>query len=609
MTTSTPSSRSAQDAKSPSGPSFGKSLFFGELREDLIFPFPRLLRDEQRRTHDLCQRLHEFAHAQVDSQAIDRDEHIPKEVLSGLSSLGLFGLNIPTVYGGLGLGAGASCRLYDALGEIDGSLAVTVATHTALAGRSLTDFGSEDQKRRYLPKLASGSSLASFAVTEPLAGSDAASIRMRAEPQSEGGGFVLNGSKSWVTNGGLADLHILFAQTTVARRDNEVDRISGFLVDKGPGVVVGSERKKLGVRGTSTTALYIEELKASGEQLLGGLGGGFKVLMETVNFGRLAFASVCLGTTRTLLRLAVQHATSRHQFGRLLSTLGMIKEKCATMAVDLYAAESMVYLTAGLLDAQRHGRAIDTSLETACAKVMASETLWRAATEASQIAAGCGYANDYPYERLLRDARLYTVYPGGTNEVLRCYIALNGLAGPGEQLARLSDAIKFPLRGYGLVVETLVDKVRSAAYGRAILARHHPRLKREAVVIEDTIESLTREVDRVLRRHGRFIAEMQYVQRRVANVVIDLYGMCAAVSRASAALHSRDARGDHAMPEAGGELDRAERELRLCIGFCSRASVRIQETLARFNQNDDELMKSIADDCYIGRPYPFDAVL
>ncbi len=609
MTTSTPTSRSTSASQPSSGPSFGKALFYGELREDLIFPFPRLGRSEQQQTHELCQKLHDFARSHIDSPAIDRDERIPESVLSGLAQLGLFGLNIPSVYGGLGLGAGASCRLFDALGEIDGSLAVTLGTHAALAGRALSNFGSDDQKRRYLPQLASGSTLASFAVTEPLAGSDAASIRMRAEPQEAGQGFVLNGSKSWVTNGGLANLHVLFAQTVVPRQDSDVDRISGFLVEKGPGVVVGSERKKLGVRGASTTALYIEELRLSGEQLLGGLGGGFKVLMETVNFGRLAFAAICLGTTRTLLRLAVQHATSRHQFGRLLSTLGLIKDKCATMAVDLYAAESMVYLTAGLLDAQRGGRVIDTSLETACAKVMASETLWRAATEASQIAAGCGYANDYPYERLLRDARLYTVYPGGTNEVLRCYIALNGLAGPGEQLARLSDAIKFPLRGYGLVVETLVDKVRTAAYGRAILVRHHPRLKREAVLIEDTIESLTREVDRVLRRHGRFIAEMQYVQRRVANVVIDLYGMCAAVSRASAALHSRDARGDHAMPEAGGELDRAERELRLCIGFCSRASVRIQETLARFNQNDDELLKSIADDCYIGRPYPFDAVL
>jgi acyl-CoA dehydrogenase family protein 9 len=588
--------------------SFGKSLFFGDLREELIFPFPRLSRDEQARTTKLAAQLHEFARQQVDSNAIDRDERIPESVLSGLRQLGLFGLNIPTAYGGLGLGAGATCRMFDALGEIDGSLAVTVGTHAALSARSLVTFGSDEQKRHYLPKLASGEILASFAVTEPLAGSDAASIRMRAEPQP-GHGFLLNGSKSWVSNGGLAGLHVLFAQTHVSRSGGDVDRISGFLIDKGPGVIVGSERRKLGVRGSSTTALYIEEVRASGGQLLGGLGGGIKVLMETINFGRLAFAAVCLGTTRTLLRLAVQHATSRHQFGRLLSTLGMIKEKCASMAVDLYAAESMVYLTAGLLDSHSHGRSIDTTLETACAKVLSSEMLWRAATEASQIAAGCGYANDYPYERLLRDARLYSLYPGGTNEVLRCYIALNGLAGPGEQLARLSDAIKFPLRGYGLVVETLVDKVRSAAYGRAILARHHPRLKREAVLIEDTIESLAREVDRVLRRHGRFIAEMQYVQRRVANVAIDLYAMCASVSRASAALYQKDARGEHAMPEAGGELDRAERELRLCVGFCSRASTRITETLARFAQNDDELMKSIADDCYIGRPYPFDAVL
>lgn len=589
--------------------SFGKSLFFGDLREDLIFPFPHLGRDEKRHLTDLLGQLRQFAHGHIDPVQIDREERLPASVLHGLRRLGLFGCNIPTSYGGLGLGASACCRLFESLGEIDPSIALTIGTHAALAGQSLVNFASEDQKRRYLPKLANGETLASFAVSEPLAGSDAAAIRMRAEPLPHDQGFLLNGSKAWVTNGGLADLHILFAQTVVPRTAGDVDRISAFLVDRGPGVIAGAERRKLGVRGASTTALYLEELRLPGSQLLGGLGGGFKVLMDTVNHGRLDFAAICLGIARTLLRLAVQHATSRHQFGRLLSTLGMIKDKIATMAIDLYAAESTVYLTAGLVDAKRHGRAIDYSVETACAKVLASETLWRTATEAGQIAAGCGYANDYPYERLLRDSRLFTMFPGGTNEVLRCYVALTGLAGPGDQLARLADAIKFPLRGYGLVVESLVDKVRTAAYGRAMLGRHHPRLKREAVLIEDTVESLAREVDRVLRRHGRFIPEMQYVQRRVANVVIDLFAMCACVSRASAALYQSDARGGHAIPEAGGELDRAEREIRLCSGFCSRASTRIQETLSCFTHNDDELMKTIADDCYSGRPYPFEAML
>jgi acyl-CoA dehydrogenase family protein 9 len=235
--------------------------------------------------------------------------------------------------------------------------------------------------------------------------------------------------------------------------------------------------------------------------------------------------------------------------------------------------------------------------------------LWRAVNDAVQIAGACGYARDYPYERLLRDSRLYTLFPGGPNEVLRCYIALTGLSGPGEQLARLSDAIKYPLRGYGLVVDSLIEKVRSAAYGRAVLTRQHPRLKKEAVFIEDAAESLAREVDRVLRKHGRLIPEMQYVQRRVADVVIDLFAMCSSVARASAALASSDARGSVSVPEAGGELDGAERELRLCAGFCARAHTRIEQTLMRFSQNDDELFKAIADDSYTGRSYPFDALL
>lgn len=591
----------------PSAPSFGKSLFVGDLREELIFPYPRLGRDEQARTTDLVARLGEFARRRIDSRRIDEEARISSEVFDGLRQLKLFGLGFPAMHGGLGLGAAASCRVFDALGAIDGSVALTLGVHAAFCGHSIVRFGTPEQKQLYLPRLASGQWLGSFAVTEPQAGSDAAAIRARAEVKEDG--FLLNGTKLWVQNGGLAHLHVLFAQTQLQREGTKLDRITAFLVERGPSVRPGAEQHKLGMRGSSTTALYIDDLQLGPQQVLGALGGGFKVLMETTNFGRLAFAAICLGATRTLLRLAVQHATSRQQFGRLLSTLGLIKDKIASMAVDLYAAESMVYLTAGLYDGAERGTPIDSSLETACAKVLASETAWRAANHAAQIAGACGYGRDYPYERFLRDCRLYPLFPGGTNEVLRCYIALTGLSGPGEQLARLSDAIKFPLRGYGLVVDNLIEKVKSAAYGRALLARHHPQLKKEAVYIEDAAEALANGVDRVLRRHGRLIPEMQYVQRRIANVVIELYAMAASVSRASAALFGSDARGGVTIPEAGGEIDHAERELRLCAGFCSQAHVRIEQTLARFNQNDDELLKTIADDCYHGRPYPFDAVL
>lgn len=585
--------------------SVGKSLCFGDILEDRIFPYPQPTLLDKAKLGERIRRLESFLREHVDAAQIDRDAQIPGSILDGIKGMGLFGMTIPSQYGGLGLGAASVCRVLDALGTVDCSLATTVAAHSTLAAYSLAQFGTVAQKQHYLPRLATGELVASFAVTETLSGSDATAIRSRAESQD--GRYVLHGSKHWVTNGGLAGLHVLFAQTVVNRPVGTVDRVSAFLVESGPGVVVGAERNKVGVRGLSAPTLYLNDVSLPQDRLLGESGGGFKVLMETVNYSRLGFAAICIGATRTLLRLAVQHATSRHQFGRLLSTLGMVKDKIATIATDLYAAESVVYLTAGLLDGLHQGQRSDTSIETACAKVMASEALWNAAAESMQLLASAGFATGSPHERLLRDARLFSIFPGGTNEVLRCYIALAGLAGPGQQLSRLWDAIKFPLRGYGLVVDTLIEKVKTAAYGRAILTRHHPRLKREAVLIEDTAESLAREIDRVLRRHGPQIPEMQYVQRRIASVVMDLLAMCAVVARTSASLFDRDSRVGRPAPEAEGEIDRTERELRLCVGYCSRAATRIQQTLALFTQNDDELRKSIADDCYHGRPYPFDA--
>lgn len=593
----------------PRSQSFGKSLFFGDLREELIFPFPRLGRDEEEPVRERLAAFARFAEGAIDPQRLDETAHLPPELLAGLRGLGLFGLSVPRRFGGLGHKVAASCRLIDAVAARDGAVAATLSAHDALCTTALTLFGSEAQQQRYLPGLASGACIGSFCVTEPLAGSDANSIRTRAReiPASQGGGFVLDGTKLWVLNGGLADLFVVFAQTEVRRDGLPVDRVTAFLVERGPGVRTGAEERKLGVRAASTPALYLENVRVGPEHVLGPIGGGHKVAMETVNRGRLGFAAACLGPLRELLRLSVQHATCRRQFGRLLSTLGMIKEKIASTAIDLYAAESVVYLTAGMVD---HAQ-LDFSLESACAKVLASEALWRAAHETMNLIGGAGFLDTYPFQRLLRDARMPLLFPG-TSEVLRCYIALTGLAAPGEHMDKLSDAIKFPLRGYGLVVESLVEKVRVAAYGRAQLTRHHPRLKKEAVAIEDVAETLAREVDRVLRRYGRQIHEMQYVQSRLADVVIDLYAMCAVVARASAALTERDARharGALGLSEAAGEIDAAERELRLCIGFCTKASARVRERLAQFGQNDDELMKTIADDSYHGRAYPFDAVL
>jgi acyl-CoA dehydrogenase family member 9 len=412
---------------------------------------------------------------------------------------------------------------------------------------------------------------------------------MRAVEQADGS-FVLSGSKIWVTNGGLADLFTVFAQTPVERAGQQMDRITAFLVERGMGVRTGPEERKLGVSGSSTTTVHFDKVQVPRENVLGQVGGGFKVAMGILNNGRLGLAAGSVGQARHVLKLALERATTRRQFGRAISEFGLTKDKIARMMIDTYAAESMVYLTTGLID-----RGVeDYSVESAACKVYGSETCWRVVNEAVQIAAGIGYMKGHPYERILRDARLGLIFQG-TNEILRCYIALTGMQGPGGRLAQLQDFIKWPLKGYGLALDFMLDKFKTQYYGGEGLHHAHPMLKREAVLFEDWVAELAKAVEKTLRKHGKDVSEMQFAQRRIADVAIDLYAMMACIARATRSLLDRG-------PDA-------EREAKLCRAACMRAAHRIKHNIRQFDDNDDELLKSIAKDAYDAMSYDHDIVL
>jgi len=471
---------------------------------------------------------------------------------------------------------------------IDASVAVTLGAHQSIGCKGVVLFGSDEQKARYLPRLATGELVAAFCLTEPGSGSDAASIKTRAVAQPDGS-FVLNGSKIWITNGGIADFFTVFAQTEIEKDGQKKDRITAFLVERCWGVRNGPEEHKLGIKGSSTTAIYFDDVRVPRENVLGHVGGGFKVAMGILNSGRLGLAAGAVGGAKQVMKLAIAHANSRKQFGRALSTFGMIKDKIARMMIECYAAESMVYLTTGLID-----RGIeDYSVESAACKVFGSEMLWRVVNESLQIAAGVGYMKEYPYERLLRDARINLIFEG-TNEILRCYIALTGMQGPGDRLAQLADFIKWPLKGYGLAIDFVVDKLKTQYYGADGIEHMHPTLKREAVMFEDWVPELAKNVEKTLRKHGKNISEMQFVQRRVADVAIDLYAMVACISRSTQALLDRG-------PEA-------EREARLARAFCARAAMRIKRNIRQFDDNDDELLKAIADNAFDETHYNLDVL-
>ena len=565
--------------------SFMKAVFHGVIAEDMIFPFPETPRDEHENIVLMLDSIRRFFAANVDSAKIDREHEIGDKVLSGLKELGLFGLQIGTEHGGIGLSTHSYLRVLQEIAGTDTSIAVTLGAHQSIGLKALLLFGTPELKQRYLPALATGEKVAAFALTEPGAGSDAAALKTHAEPSADGTHYILNGSKIWITNGGFADVFTVFARTSPAEEGRK-PKITAFLVERGPGVTSGPNEHKLGIRGSSTTEVFFEDVKVPRENVIGEVGKGFKVAMEVLNNGRLGLAVGCVGLGSTLLKMAIDRVQERRAFGRHIGDFGMIKDKIATMLAQIYALESMTYLTASMVDGKS-----DYSIESAICKVAGSETLWYVVNETLQIAAGIGYMQEYPYERLLRDARINLIFEG-TNEILRAFIALSGMAGPGKALSEVARAMREPIKGFGLLSDFAVRKARSML-GRERLSRAHPLLSREAVIFEEYAGELASESDALLRKHGRDIAEMQYAQRRVADMTIDLYGIAACLARTTRAIERRGEEG-------------ARREIDLTTVFTAGAHKRLRQNASDFQKNDDELRKAVAVRAYQDGAYPFD---
>jgi len=568
--------------------SFTKALFHGVIAEDMIFPYPEMPAEDRENTALIIDSVRRFFTASVDSAKIDREHEIPAAVLDGLKSLGLFGLQVPTDHDGIGLSAAAYARVMQEVGGRDPAIAVALGAHQSIGLKGILLFGTPEQKRKYLPRLATGEQTAAFALTEPSAGSDAAAIKTRAEPTADGSAYILNGSTIWITNGGTADVFTVFARTS-AMEEGAKPRITAFIVERGMGVKNGPNEHKLGIRGSSTTELFFDDVRVPRENVLGEVGRGFKVAMEVLNSGRLGLAAGCVGLSSALIKLAIERVQERRAFGRNIGEFGMIKDKIATMLAETYALESMTYLTAGIVDS----KIANYSLESAICKIVGSETAWRVVNESLQIAAGIGYMADYPYERLLRDARIFMIFEG-TNEILRAFVALSGMAGPGKALSDVVKAMREPIKGFGLLSDFAVRKARSVL-GRERMTRAHPLLSREAVIFEEFTAELAQNVEAVLRKHGRDIAEMQYTQKRIAEMTMDLYAIAACLSRTTRAIERR------------GE-DGARREIDLTQIFTASAQRRLRQNVHEFTHNDDELRKAVAGRAYADRAYPFDVL-
>lgn len=567
--------------------SFTKSLFYGAIPEEMIFPYPESTASERDHAALLLERVRDLGRSAIDPARIDREGAIPPEALDALRRAGAFGMNIPQNLGGAGLSLSGQARVIQELAAYDGAVAVTVAAHGLLAANALLLFGSDAQRARWLPAMARGERIGGFALSETGAGSDAGGIRTQATLKP-GGLWTLDGAKSWVTNGGVAELVVVIARTT-ERAQHARPKLTAFVLERGDGFTVSDDPAKLGVRGASTPSMQLPGVSVTSDRVLGEVGRGYKVAMEVLSRGRVGLAAGCVGAARRLLRMSIERATTRSAFGRSIAEFGLIKDKLARMMTETWAMESMVYLTTGIADA----KVPDWSLESAMCKVFATEALWRIASEALQIAGGAGASQAEPWERMLRDARVYLLMEG-TNETLRAYIALAGLQGPSRQIAEVARAMREPIKGFGLMYDFAMQRARSAL-GRERLNRGHSTLRREVLILEEHVAALARGADKVLRRHGKDIAEMQYTQRRLADIATDLFALSACIARCTRAIERKGESG-------------ARRETELTAAFTNMADRRLKANLAAFDANDDELLKGIATQACADGAYSFEVL-
>lgn len=568
-----------------------KALFYGDIVKSLIWPFPKIDSENEEMLQMVLESVDRFLEGREEEfRQWDENGAQPEDFIQDLRELGLFGLIIPEEYGGIGLSNAAYSRVLQQCSRYDSSVSLTIGAHSSIGMKGVLLFGSDAQKEKYLPDLASGDRIAAFCLTEAGSGSDAASIKANAV-RKPGGGWILNGEKLWITNGGIGNFFTVFART-----DGDAGKLSAFIVERDfPGVSSGPKEDKLGIRASSTTTVHFADVELPEDCLLGPEGKGFMIAMAILNNGRTGLGGGSVGGMKTCIALAAKQAKERKQFGQSIADFGLIKQKISDMTVDCFAAESVVRMVGHYIDSGH----TDYSVEAAISKVFASEAMFRAANESLQIAAGNGYMKEFPYEQIMRDSRILTIFEG-TSEILRLFIALSGMKGPGTLLRDLKsatdDIFNSPIKGFGLLSDYAGRKITqiTTVGNERIIGAVSDDLRDDALIFEKYSLELARMTDVLLRRHGRAITNKQFALKRIADVVIDLFVGLSVLSRVS----SMDA----------DDSVQYQQAVTIAHLFSQKAKRRMNRNLRAMLRNEDESAKSLADSIFEAESYLWDVL-
>ncbi len=557
----------------PDKEGFAKDMFFGRFRSESIMPYPELPENAQAAGDSMVEKTKSFCREYIDPDQIDREAKIRDGVIKGLGNIGVLGMTIDKEHGGAGMSQFSYCRVMEVIGGHCGSTAVFVNAHHSIGLRALQLFGTEEQKSKWMAPLAAGDKLAAFALTEAQAGSDASNVRTQAELSPDGDGYILNGEKRWITNGGVADVLTVMARTPDPSTPD--GKITAFLVTPDmQGFEVLEERmEKVGIRGTATGRMKFTNMYVPKENVLGEVGRGLKLALTVLDYGRTTFGACCTGAAKFCIERMVARANSRRQFGQTLGEFELVKGKIAEAAADMYAMESATYHTAALIDSG----AEDYMVETAMIKVFASDQLWRIVNDCLQIWGGKGFFTDQPFERMMRDARLNLIGEGA-NDVLRVFIASVGSRHVGMELKGEEEAsmLRTWSRRVGIMGESFVSPK---------IPVKHEHLRYYARGLSKQIGQFSWQLKLSLAKYQEGIINKQFLAARLGDIATELFMASCVYSRLTSILVN----GTIPEPEKNHEFNTGRLYLRLAH---QRNEVRLEE----LKVNTDDELNLVADE-------------
>ncbi|CAN5858102.1 acyl-CoA dehydrogenase family protein [soil metagenome] len=567
-------------------PSFAKELFSGHFRPDLIHPHPEPDTAEQQKAAEFLERLESFLREKVDAEEIEREGKVPQDVIDGLAELGAFGIKIPGKYGGLGFSQLTYNRAMGLVATVSAALVTLLSAHQSIGvPQPIKLFGTEEQKKKWLPRVAKGA-VSAFALTEPEVGSDPARMNTTATPTEDGEAYTIDGEKLWCTNGPIAEVLVVMARTPTEEKPRG---ITAFVVEADtPGVEIVHRSEFMGLRGIENGVIRFTGVRVPKENVIWGEGLGLKLALTTLNSGRLTIPAAATASGKWCLEVARRWANDRHQWGQPIGKHEAVAQKLADIAATTFAMEAVTELTSLMADAGE----VDYRIEAALAKLWNTEAAWRVANEAMQIRGGRGYETaeslkdrgelPVPIERVVRDLRINTIFEG-SSEIMRLLIA--------------REAVDEHLRVAGdLISPDLSTKDKLSAFPN--IAKHYAawypqqwngfkkpgheefgELARHMRFVEHSSRKLARSTFHAMVRFGPKLEKKQMVLFRIVDIGAELFAMSAACVRAQWLLQKNP---------------KDESPVRMVDLFCRMSRRRVDRLFAELFRNDDAHIYKVA---------------